>query len=131
MLTPLSLRGPDPHGHHDDHDDEHEEHDEHGTATGRLIIADREQAALSVLDLTTEGLAELRIPVAAAGASLYSSPSGRFVFVIARGPEDNDDRVHVFDGGVYLEPHGDHMDLISDSRLRPSPSAPPTRGLFT
>ena len=96
------------------HGDEHEGEEEHGTATGRLIIADREQAALSVLDLTTEGLAELRIPVAAAGASLYSSPSGRFLFAIARGPEDNDDRVHVFDGGVYLEEHDGHMDLISE-----------------
>ena len=97
------------------HGDEHEEEEEHAAAIGRLIIADREQAALSVLDLTTEGLAELRIPVAAAGARVYSSPSGRFAFVIARGPEDNDDRVHVFDGGVYLEEHDGHMDLISEA----------------
>lgn len=131
-VDPIEFAGPDPHGHHeddhdehddhDDHDDdddhdEHEDehHDEHGAATGRLIIADREQAALSVLDLTTEGLAELRIPVAAAGARVYSSPSGRFAFIIARGPEENDDRVHVFDGGIYLEEHGDHMDLISEA----------------
>ena len=116
-VDPIEFSGPDPHGHHDDdHDDDHgDDHgDDHAEATGRLIIADHEQAALSVLDLTTEGLAELRIPVAAAGASLYSSPSGRFLFAIARGPEDNDDRVHVFDGGVYLEEHGDHMDLISE-----------------
>ena len=127
-VDPIEFMGPDMHGHgdehddeheddHDDHDDEHEdEHEmegEHAEATGRLIIADGEQAALSVLDLTTEGLAELRIPVAAPGARVYSSPSGRFAFVIARGPEDNDDRVHVFDGGVYLVPHGDHSDLVS------------------
>ena len=91
-----------------------EEEEEHVAATGRLVIADREQAALSILDLTTEGLAELRIPVAAAGASVYSSPSGRFAFVTARGPDDGDDRVHVFDGGVYLEEHEGHMDLISE-----------------
>ena len=97
------------------HGDEHEEEEEHASATGRLIIADNDQAALSVLDLTTEGLAELRIPVAAAGARPYSSPSGRFAFVTARGPEDNDDRVHVFDGGVYLEEHDGHMDLISEA----------------
>ena len=135
-VDPIEFAGPDPHGHHDDEHDEHEdehdehedehEHDEHEAAIGRLIIADREQAALSVLDLTTEGLAELRIPVAAAGASVYSSPSGRFVFVTARGPEDNDDRVHVFDGGVYLEEHGDHFDLVSEAVSRLSPSAPRT-----
>ncbi len=114
-VDPIEYSGADPHGHHEDDHDEHDEHDEHATAIGRLIIADREQAALSVLDLTTEGLAELRIPVAAAGASVYSSPSGRFAFVTARGPEDNDDRVHVFDGGVYLEEHDGHMDLVSDA----------------
>ena len=108
-------------GAHDEEEEEHDEDDEHDedeeehvAATGRLIIADREQAALSVLDLTTEGLAELRIPVAAAGASVYSSPSGRFAFVTAPGPDDGDDRVHVFDGGVYLEEHEGHMDLISE-----------------
>ena len=97
------------------HGDEHEEEEEHAAATGRLIIADNEQGALSVLDLTTEGLAERRIEVAAPGASVYSSPSGRFAFVVAPGPGDNDDRVHVFDGGVYLEEHDGHMDLISEA----------------
>ncbi len=106
-IDPIETAETGGHGHE-------EEEEEHGSATGRLVIADREQAALSVLDLTTEGLAELRIPVAAAGASVYSSPSGRFAFVTARGPEDNDDRVHVFDGGVYLEEHDGHMDLIAD-----------------
>ncbi len=91
--------------------DEHEEEGDHGPPTGRLIIADREQAALSVLDLTTEGLSSLNLDVAAPGARLYSSPSGRFAFALARGPEDGDDRVHVFDGGVYLEEHDGHMDL--------------------
>ena len=134
-VDPIEFSGPDMHGHHDDehmddeehddHDDDDEEehddhdhedeHEEHEAAIGRLIIADRDQAALSVLDLTTEGLSELRIPVAAAGARVYSSPSGRFAFIIARGPEDNDDRVHVFDGGVYLEEHGDHFDLVSEA----------------
>ena len=97
------------------HGDEHEEEEEHAAATGRLVIADNEQGALSVLDLTTEGLAELRFPVAAPGASVYSSPSGRFAFVTARGPGDGDDRVHVFDGGLYLEEHDGHMDLISEA----------------
>ncbi len=91
--------------------DEHEEDEEHAAPTGRLLIADREQAALSVLDLTTEGISSLNLDVAAPNARLYTSPSGRFAFAIARGPEDGDDRVHVFDGGVYLEEHDGHMDL--------------------
>ena len=93
---------------HDDHDEE-----EGGELTGRLLIADRDQPSISVLDLTTELLAENSLQVAAPGATLYSSPSGRFAFALARGPEDNDDRVHIIDGGVYLEPHEGHMDLVT------------------
>ena len=107
-------------GHHD----EEEEMGEmgHEELTGRLLIADGEIGALSVLDLTTEQLDERSLEVAAPAATLYTSPSGRFAFALARGPGDdaaNDDRVHIFDGGVYLEEHGDHFDLVTDpvSRL--------------
>ena len=93
--------------------DDHEEEEEGGALTGRLLIADRDQPTLSVLDLTTELLSENSVQVAAPGATLYTSPSGRFAFALARGPEDNDDRVHIIDGGVYLEPHEGHMDLVT------------------
>ena len=87
--------------------------EEQGALAGRLLIADRDQASLSVLDLGSELLSENSVQVAAPGASLYSSPSGRFAFALARGPEDDDDRVHIIDGGVYLEPHEGHMDLVT------------------
>ena len=87
--------------------------EEQGALAGRLLIADRDQASLSVLDLRTELLSENSLQVAAPGATLYSSPSGRFAFALARGPEDDDDRVHIIDGGVYLEPHEGHMDLVT------------------
>ena len=106
----------------DAHHDEHMEEMGHEDLTGRLLIADGELPALSVLDLTTEQLEEWSLPVAAPAARLYTSPSGRFAFAVVRGPGDdaaNDDRVHIFDGGVYLEEHGDHFDLVTDpvSRL--------------
>ena len=102
----------DDHDDGDDHDDEHD--DEHGTAMGRLIIADTEQAALSVLDLSTEGLATHRLPVASANPTLYSSPSSRFLFAINRPENEADHRVQIYDGGIYLEAHGDHFDLVYD-----------------
>ncbi len=92
--------------------DDHME-EEGGELSGRLLIADRDQASISVLDLTSGLLAENSLQVAAPGATLYSSPSARFAFALARGPEDNDDRVHIIDGGVYLEPHDGHMDLVT------------------
>ncbi len=107
--------------HHDEHD-EHMGEMGHEELTGRLLIADGESATVSVLDLTTEQLDEGSLQVVAPAATLYTSPSGRFAFAIVRGPGDdaaNDDRVHIFDGGVYLEEHGDHFDLVTDpvSRL--------------
>lgn len=111
-------------GMHDDHDDDHDdEHDDHADEmgheelTGRLIIADGEAPALSVVDLITDQLDERSLQVAAPGARLYASPSGRFAFALARGPGDDaaqDDRVHIIDGGIYLEEHGDHFDLVTD-----------------
>ena len=102
--------------HHDEHDD-HGEEMGHEELTGRLLIADGESPTVSVLDLVTEQLDERYLQVAAPAARLYTSPSGRFAFALARGPGDdaaNDDRVHIFDGGVYLEEHGDHFDLVTD-----------------
>ena len=105
-IDPIEFEEPGGHGHG-------MEEEEAGPLTGRLLIADRDQASLSVLDLTTELLSENSLQVAAPGATLYSSPSGRFAFVLARGPGDDDDRVHIIDGGVYLEPHEGHMDLVT------------------
>ncbi|MCY3732715.1 MAG: zinc ABC transporter substrate-binding protein, partial [Chloroflexi bacterium] len=38
----------------------------------------------------------------------------RYGIVLARGPEDGDDRVHIFDGGIFLVEHGDHFDLVQE-----------------
>ncbi len=117
-IDPIEFAETGGHGHEEEEDEEmgHEE------LTGRLLIADGEIGALSVLDLITEQLDERSLEVAAPSATLYSSPSGRFAFALARGPGDDaaaDDRVHIFDGGVYLEEHGDHFDLVTEpvSRL--------------
>ena len=100
---------------HDDHDDHAMEGEEGGEIHGRLLIADGSEAKVSILDLETGHVDLHALEVAAASATLYSSPSGRFVYALSRGPEDNDDRVQIFDGGVYLEEHGDHFDLVEDS----------------
>ena len=116
---------------HDEHEDEdhqqHEEHeqDEHGheheaALTGRLLISDGAEALVSVVDLMSEEVDFGAFAVAAPGAAMYPSPSGRFAYALARGPEDDDDRIHVFDGGVFLVEHGDHFDLVSEPVSRTS-----------
>ena len=106
MVSPLEFE--EIHGH-DDHAMEEE-----AALHGRLLIADGSEPRLSILDLETGHVDLHALEVAAASATLYSGPSGRFVYAISRGPEDNDDRVQIFDGGIYLEEHGDHFDLVED-----------------
>ena len=128
-VNPIEFAGPDPHGHGDeedghtehDEDDEHDE-DEHGEEAipGRLLVADAVEAHLSVIDLSTEEVDSGLFEVAAPGARVYPSPTHRYGIVLARGPEDGDDRVHVFDGGVFLVEHGDHYDLVQEPVSRHS-----------
>ena len=98
------------------HDDEAMHDDDHGSAEaiGRLLIADAIEAHLSVIDLSTEEVNSGLFSIAAPNATVYSSPTHRYGIVLARGPADGDDRIHVFDGGVFLVPHGDHSDLIRE-----------------
>ena len=88
--------------------------EEHGSATGRLLVADSDEPHLTVVDLGSGSVMEEAFEVAAPGARVYSSPNYRFGFALARGEGDNDDRVHIFDSGIYLVDHDDHQDLVSD-----------------
>ena len=87
---------------------------------GRLLVADSAEAHLSVIDLSTDDVDSGVFEVAAPGATVYPSPTHRYGIVLARGPEDGDDRIHVFDGGVFLVPHGDHYDLVTEPVSRHS-----------
>ena len=100
--------------HADDHMDEHA--DDHGKEEiiGRLLVADGEAGKLSVVDLESGEVDSGIFEIAAPNANVYSSPTHRYGIVLARGPEDGDDRIHIFDGGVFLVPHGDHYDLVSE-----------------
>ena len=109
----------DDHGEGDDHHDEGDgDHDE--MAIGRLLVADAVEGHLSVIDLATDNIDSGIFEVAAPRATVYPSPSHRYGIVLARGPEDGDDRVHVFDGGVFLVEHGDHHDLVQEPVSRHS-----------
>ena len=96
--------------------------DEHAAVetVGRLLVADAVEAHLSVIDLATDDVDSGLFEIAAADATVYSSPTHRYGIVLARGPEDGDDRIHVFDGGIYLVEHDDHHDLVSEPVSRHS-----------
>ena len=113
-------------GMHDDHGDEGDDHHDEGDddhdelVIGRLLVADGVEAHLSVIDLATDNIDSGIFEVAAPRATVYPSPSHRYAIVLARGPEDGDDRVHVFDGGVFLVEHDDHHDLVQEPVSRHS-----------
>ena len=125
----------DEHGHEDeddhaDEDEDHEQHEQHeqdeheddhaGTPTGRLLIADSAEAVISVVDLMSEEVDFGAFAVATVNATVKHSPTHRYGIVLARGPEDDDDRVHIFDGGVFLVEHDDHYDLFVEPVSRHS-----------
>ena len=110
-------------GHHDEDEDDEEEghheddedHDEsQAAALGHLLVGDANEAHLSVIELAHDEVHIGEFDIAAPVGGLYASPNHRFGFALARGEGDNDDRVHVFNAGVYLEEHGDHEDLVTD-----------------
>ncbi len=101
----------DDHAHEDDHMVAH-------TEAGRIIVTDAASPHASIIDLSSGLVVQGAFEVAAPNARVYSGLGDRYVFVVARGPEEADDRIHVFDGGIYSVPHGDHEDLVTGPLTR-------------
>ena len=100
------------HDDHDDHDDDHAEgmdHDEEEIElVGRLLVGDGETGMLSVIDLEHGDVEQNAFDMGSRAGRIYATKSGRFAIAVAADAN----AVHVFDGGVYLEEHGDHFDLV-------------------
>ena len=96
-------------GGHDDHGDEHEdEHDDHGELIGRLLIGDGEEGNLSAIDLETGEVEQNRFDLGSRAGRIYATKSGRYAIAVS----SDANTAHLFDGGIFLEPHGDHFDLV-------------------
>ena len=91
----------------DDHAMEHE--DEHGAElAGRLLVGDGETGALSVIDLETGHVHQDEFDLGSRAGRIYPTKSGRFAVAVS----SDANAVNVIDGGMYLEEHGDHFDLV-------------------
>ena len=97
--------------------DEHG-HDEHGEgaeeALGRLLIGDGETGMMSVIDLEHGDVEQDAFDLGSRAGRIYATKSGRFAIAVS----SDANTVHVFDGGIYLEAHGDHFDLVEDDVAR-------------
>jgi len=72
--------------------------------SGRLLVADAENATVSVINPKGGSVLET-ITLNSAAKALNASPQYRYGLV------SQDDQVQIIDGGLYLVPHDDHFDL--------------------
>ena len=105
------------HAHHDDHDDHMDEGGEHmdehgegheGMLIGRLLIGDGEHGNLSVIDLETGDVDQDHFDLGSRAGRIYATKNGRYAIAVS----SDANTAHVFDGGIFLEAHGDHFDLV-------------------
>ncbi len=93
--------------HHDEHMMEEDDHHE-GELLGRLLIGDGEQGNLSVIDLETGQVDQDHFDLGSRAGRIYSTKSGRYAIAVS----SDANTAHIFDGGIYMEAHGDHFDLV-------------------
>ena len=108
VVDPLEFSGADPHGHgeagHDEHGDE-----ETTPLLGKLIIGDGETGAMSIIELDHGHVEQNAYDMGSRAGRIYATKSGRFAIAVSSDANN----VHVIDGGTFLEPHGDHFDLVN------------------
>ena len=90
-------------GAHDDHADGHGE-----AMIGRLLVGDGEEGKLSVIDLEHGEVDQASFDLGSRAGRIYATKSGRYA--VAVSPDAN--TAYLFDGGIFMEPHGDHFDLV-------------------
>ncbi len=88
---------------------DHHMEGEHGPElAGRLLIGDGETGALSVIDLETGHVHQNEFDLGSRAGRIYPTGSGRFAVAVS----SDANAVNIVDGGLYLEEHGDHFDLV-------------------
>lgn len=90
------------------HDDQEDGHGDGEAMIGRLLIGDGEEGKMSVIDLESGQVDQASFDLGARAGRIYSTESGRYA--IAVSPDAN--TAHLFDGGIFMEAHGDHFDLV-------------------
>ena len=77
---------------------------------GRLLIGDGETGAISVINLEDHEVQQDAFDLGARAGRIYPTKSGRYAIAVATDANT----VHLFDGGIYLEDHEGHPDLVED-----------------
>ena len=85
-------------------------HDEEMEAPpGRLVVGDGETGAVSVIELDHGELEQDVMDLGSRAGRIYATNSGRFAIAVS----SDANAVNVIDGGLYLEAHEGHFDMVS------------------
>ena len=88
--------------------DHHMEGEHELELAGRLLIGDGETGDLSVIDLETGHVHQNEFDLGSRAGRIYPTASGRFAIAVS----SDANAVNIVDGGIYLEAHGDHFDMV-------------------
>ena len=110
LVDPIEFSGPDLHGHHGDDHGETMTGDVHGETEimGRLLVGDGEEGKVSVIDLETGRVDQDHFDLGSRAGRIYPTRNGRYAIAVS----SDANTAHLFDGGIFMEPHGDHFDLV-------------------
>ena len=89
-------------------DEDHEEDQEPAELHGRLLVGDGEGAGLSVIDLESGEVHQDQFDLGSRAGRIYSTASGRYAIAVS----SDANTAHIFDGGIFLEEHGDHFNMV-------------------
>ncbi len=110
FVDPIESTGPDPHGHGGDDHGETMSADDHSESAvmGRLLIGDGEEGQVSVVDLETGEVDQDHFDLGSRAGRIYSTQNGRYAIAVS----SDANAANLFDGGIFMEAHGDHFDLV-------------------
>ena len=75
---------------------------------GRLLIGDGETGSMSVIHLQHGEVSQGRFNLGHRAGRIYPTSNGRFAIAVS----SDADTAHLFDGGIFLDSHGDHFDQV-------------------
>ncbi len=89
--------------------DDHRDEEEMAELLGKLLVGDGETGALSVIELDHGEVEQDAYDLGSRAGRIYATKSGRFAIAVASDANS----AHVFDGGLYLDAHDGHFDVIN------------------
>ena len=87
--------------------------DDHGgegaeDLAGHLLVGDGETGMMSIIDLEHGDVEQDAFDLGSRAGRIDATKNGRFAIAVS----SDANTAHVFDGGIYLEAHGDHFDEV-------------------